>query len=325
MPLQLHVGAPASAPIDEQAKFYARAEELGFAGVGAADDARYADPFDVLSAAVDVTRSIWLYPAVTNPATRTAVQQVRLIQGLAERAPGRIKIALGTGDAAIIDIAHDRPVKAKHPAHLATLKKRVLDVREMLGEGSVALFDHLPRGLPTELLPPPVMMAASGERTLEAAGEVADEVFVTSGLTSEARRAVTSAIALGASRSQRRAREVPVMYHAMVSMDDDRDAAIERTRWWLHFLLGRGVFRLSLKAMRLPAPPFPTQESIPADFMERLASGFALAGTPKEVRARVERLESDGVRTVFCMLPGGPKQNRQALERIARHLLPVVG
>ena len=318
MPLQLHVGPPSSVSVEDQVRFIARAEALGFAGAGIAEDARYVDPYEVISAAIDATTDITLYPAVANPVTKTAVQHGRLISALSARAPGRIKLALGSGDVGLVALG-------KRPAKLNELKKAVVDVREMLGEGSLALFDHLPKGVPAALLPPPVMMAASGELTLQAAGEVADEVFVTSGLTTAARRAVTNAIAYGAAKANRRAREVPVTYHAMVSIDEDRRVAIERTRWWLHFLLERGIFRLSLSAMEMRLPHFSVPDSIPAALLERLANAFALAGTPAEVIGKVRRLEDQGVRTIFCMFSGGPKEHQRGLEIVAKHLIPVLG
>ena len=214
MPIKLHVGAPASASIDRQVGFIARAEALGFSGAGVADDDRFGDPFETLAAAASETSRIWLYPAVPNPVTRSAAAQAQATQDLSGVAPGRVKLAIGVGDAAIGE--------GKRPATLRELKKAVLDIREVLGEGSIALFDRVPAGTPTELLPPPVMMAASGPRTLEAAGEVADEVLVTSGLTREAREAVTDAIAEGARQAGRRVRQVPVTYYTLVSLHPDR-------------------------------------------------------------------------------------------------------
>ena len=166
-------------------------------------------------------------------------------------------------------------------------------------------------------------MAASGERTLETAAEVADEVLVTCGLDLDARTAVTQAIAQGAMRSRRRARDVPVTYYTLVSLDDDRGAAIERSRSWIHFWLQRGMFKLSLKAMGLPVPPFATPSDLPVGFLRTAASTLVLAGTPHEVAAKVSRLEADGVRTLFCMLPGGPKQHAVSLDLIATYLLPA--
>jgi alkanesulfonate monooxygenase SsuD/methylene tetrahydromethanopterin reductase-like flavin-dependent oxidoreductase (luciferase family) len=316
MPLQLHVGAPASASLAEQVAFIVRAESLGFDGVGLAEDARFGDPFETLAAAADQTSRIWLYPTVTNPITRTPSQQVTLIRRVAERAPGRVKLAIGAGDAALVASGHK-------PARLATLRKAVLDIREALGDGSIALFDRIPAGTPPALLPPPVAMAASGARTLETAAEVADEVLVTSGLGLDARTAVTQAIAEGAMRSRRRARDVPVTYYTLVSIDDDREAAIERSRSWIHFWLQRGMFKLSLKAMGLPVPPFATPADLPAGFLRTAANTLVLAGTPHEVAAKVSRLEEDGVRTLFCMLPGGPKQHAVGLDLLATHLLPA--
>ena len=316
MPLHLHIGAPVSAPFDEQLAFIARAETLGLDGVGLAEDARFGDPFATLSAAADQTSRIWLYPAVTNPITRTPSQQATLIRALAERAPGRVKLAIGTGDAALV-------ASGRSPARLATLRKAVLDIREALSDGSIALFDRIPAGTPQSLLPPPVAMAASGPKTLEAAAEVADEVLVTSGLALEARTAVTEAIAEGAMRAGRRARAVPITYYTLVSINPDRDLAIERTRPWIHFWLQRRMFKLSLKAMSTPVPPFAEPGNIPAGFLRTAANTLVLAGTPLEVAAKVARLEEDGVRTLFCMLPGGPKQHVEGLDLIAAHLLPA--
>jgi 5,10-methylenetetrahydromethanopterin reductase len=315
MPIKLHVGAPASASLEQQVAFIKRAESLGFTGAGVADDARYGDPFETLLAAARETTRIWLYPAVTNPVTRNAAAQAKAIQALSEAARGRVKLAIGAGDAALGE--------GKRPAPLSTLKKAVVDIREILGDGSIALFDRVPVGTPTELLPPPVMMAASGPRTLEAAGEVADEVLVTSGLAGEVREAVTEAIAEGAMRARRRVRQVPITYYTLVSIHENRDIAIERARPWIHFWLKQGTFKLSMRAMEIPVPGFPTPEDIPAQFLHRLVNTLVLAGTPNEVAAKVARLEEDGITTLFCMLPGGPKTHEESLGLAAQHLLPV--
>jgi alkanesulfonate monooxygenase SsuD/methylene tetrahydromethanopterin reductase-like flavin-dependent oxidoreductase (luciferase family) len=315
MTIKLHIGAPASASLEQQVSFIAHAESLGFSGAGVADDARFRDPFETLMAAAGETSRIWLYPAVTNPVTRSAVSLAIAIQKLAEVAPGRVKLAIGAGDAAIGDW--------KRPARVGELRKTVLDIREILGDGSVALFDRVPRGTPTDLLPPPVMMAGSGPRTLEAAGAVADEVLVISGLTFEPRRAVTEAIAEGAILARRRVRLVPVTYYTLVSLHEDREIAMERARRWIHFWLKQGMFHLSLRAMGIPAPAFPTPESISTQFLRRLTNALVLAGTPQEVAAKVARLDKEGVNTLFCMLPGGLKVHEESMNLIAEHLLPI--
>jgi alkanesulfonate monooxygenase SsuD/methylene tetrahydromethanopterin reductase-like flavin-dependent oxidoreductase (luciferase family) len=315
MPIKLHIAAPVSASIERQVAFIARAESLGFSGLGVADDARFGEPFDTLMAAAGETSRIWLYPAVTNPVTRSAIAQAEAIQKLAAVAPGRVKLGIGAGDAAIANW--------KHPARVRELKKAVLDIREILGEGSMALFDRLPLGTPSELLPPPVMMAASGPRTLAAAGAAADEVLVISGLSLEARQSVTEAIAEGAILARRRVRSVPITYYTLVSLHKDRDIAIERSRRWIHFWLKQGMFRLSLRGMGIPIPSFPTPESIPTQFLRRLANTLVLAGTPQEVAAKVSRLDETGVNTLFCMLPGGLKMHQESMNLVADHLLPL--
>ena len=314
MPMELHVGAPASAPIEEQVAFTQRAESLGFEGIGVAEDARLADPFTTLMAAAGATSKIWLYPAVVNPVSRTPNELATQTRALFMRAPGRTKLAIGAGDAALADLG-------KRPANLRELKSAVIDIRSRLGEGSTALFDRLPKGTPTDLLPPPVLLAASGVRTLETAGQVADGVLVTSGMAPEPRAAVVDAVAQGAINAGRRSRNIPITFYTLVSIDQDRDKAIERTRRWIHLWLDRGMFSLSLRALALPAPRFASPEAIPTAFLHRLANEMVLAGTPDEVAAKVARLNADGVTSLFLMMPGGPKQHATGLEQLAEHLL----
>ena len=316
--MDLHVGAPVSAGLDDQVAFIKRAESLGFGGVGVAEDARFGDPFETLSAAADVTSTIWLYPAVVNPVSRTPDRLTKQTRALFGRAPGRTKLAIGAGDAALVGAG-------KRPANIRELKSAIVDIRSRLGDGSTALFDRLPKGTPATLLPPPVLLAASGVRTLEAAGQTADGALVTSGLAPEAREAVMKAVAQGAINAGRQSRSIPITYYTLVSIDDDRDKAIELTRSWMHFWLGRGMFKLSLKALALPAPQFPTADAIPNAFLHRLAKELVLAGTPSEVSAHVSRLNADGVSCLFLMMPGGRKQHAAGLEQLAKHVLPSAG
>jgi len=313
MAIELHIGAPASASLEEQMSFIQRAETLGFTGIGVAEDARLSDPFTTLFAAADVSSKMWLYPAVVNPISRTPRQLAAKTRALFSRAPGRTKLAIGAGDAALAG-------KNQRPATLKQLRSAVVDIRSRLGEGSIALFDHLPKGTPSHLLPPPVLLAASGAKTLEAAGEAADEVLVISGLGLKIREAVVEAVAQGAIVAGRRSRNIPITHYTLISIDENRDQAIERARSWIYFWLNRGMFKLSLKAIKLPAPPFTTAAAIPRAFLNRLASELVLAGTPSQIAAQVQRLNADGVSSLFLMIPGGPQQHVNGLEQIARYI-----
>jgi 5,10-methylenetetrahydromethanopterin reductase len=316
MPIELHAGVPVGAPLAEQVVFIKRAEELGYAGAGIADDPRFgADPFVTLAAAAAETRRIWLYPAATNPVTRHPVVLAGLANSLAILAPGRVKLAIGTGDGGV-ELAGLRPAK------LSRLREAVVGIQALLrgepayfGDGPKVTLDH------PAAFPPPVMMAASGARTLEAAGSVADEILVTSAIAPEATAAVFDHIGEGATRARRRARPIPLTYYTLVSIDEDRERAIERTRPWLHFFVRRGIFKLSLKAMGMPVPPFESPDDIPVALLRTLAGRVFIAGTPREAAAQVARLSESGVQRLFCMFPGGPRLHRDSLEIAAKSLL----
>lgn len=323
MTVEMHVGAPPSAPLAEQIAFFRRAEELGFAGVGVADDPTIGvDAFVTLAVAAAQTERVWLYPAVTNPVTRHPVVLAGLAGSLSQLAPGRVKLVLATGDSGVTHAG-------LRPAKLATLREAASGIRLLL-RGEPASFAWR-EGPPVEATltnppssPPPVAVAASGPRTLEMAGEAADEAIVTAGLHPRIVEAVASHVAAGADRAGRDVRSVPITHYTIVSIDEDQDRAIERTRSWLHLWLKQGMYDLALRELSMDIPSYEAPGDIPRDALHELARALFIAGTPRDAAEQVERLADAGVERLFCMLPGGPKRHREGLELIGRHLLPLV-
>ena len=126
MPLEMHIGGPASAPLARQVAFIRRAEELGFAGVGIADHVEYGhDVYVTLALAAADTSTIQLYPAITNPVTRHPFVLASLASSLAALAPGRIKLAIGPGDTGVIQAG-------LKPATLDELRRAVEAIRRLL-------------------------------------------------------------------------------------------------------------------------------------------------------------------------------------------------
>jgi 5,10-methylenetetrahydromethanopterin reductase len=309
MPVEVDIGAPSSASANDQVAFAVRAENLGFSGVGIADHREFGcDVFVTLTLIVTQTARITVYPAVTNPVTRHPFVLAGLANSLAGIAPGRTKLAIATGDVSVVQ-ADLRPAK------LAQLREATDGIRRLL-HGAPASFDGGPEHALTSptASPPPVIVAASGPRTLRMAGEVADEALVTAGLDPAVVGTVAAAIGQG----------IPVTHYTMVSIDDDRDLAIERTRSWLHLWLRHGMYNIALRELGIEVPPLETADDIPTPLLHELASRLFIAGTPKDVEAQGERLASSGVERLFCMFPGALLTHHEQMPLLAKHLLPAL-
>ena len=319
MPIDLHIGAPLSAPLSDQIAFFKRAEALGFDGVGIADDPLFGgDAFVTIAAAARETERIWLYPAVTNPVTRHPFVLAGLAGALTALAPGRVKLAIGTGDSGVV-------FTGAKPAKLAELRDAVDAIRKLLRGEAASVGDSPEQAMPQASGPPArIAVAASGPKTLEMAGATADEALVTVGVDPSAVQAANNRVAAGAARAGRQAGTVPVTHYVIVSIDDDHDTAVERTRRWLFMWLQQGMFDLCLQALGMERPNLSSPEELDKPMLEELAERFFIAGTPKEASARAERLSDDGIQSMFCMLPGGPKRHWEHLDLVARHVMPAI-
>ena len=318
MPLEIHIGGPASAPLARQVAFIRRAEELGFDGVGLADDVEHGhDVFVALALAAVQTSTVQLYPAITNPVTRHPFVLASLANSLAELAPGRVKLAIGPGDTGVAQAG-------LKPATLDELRGAVQTIRRLL-QGEVVRLGAEERRLIEPAQPaPPVAVAASGPRALELAAEVGDEAMLTVGVDPRIIQAVEAHLAKGAERAGRSVGDLPVTHYTIVSIDPDGEAARERVYPTLLQWLGQGMFRVGLGALGIQVPEHAPLSELSKDALGELCAALAIAGTPGEVRERFSRLAGDGVRRVFCMALGDEASHVRTMELLAEHVIPAI-
>jgi 5,10-methylenetetrahydromethanopterin reductase len=147
-------------------------EAAGFDGAGILDSQMLSrDTFVVLGQAATHTSRLTLFPAVTNPFTRHASVLAGAIQTVEELAPGRVKFVIGTGYTSASTIG-------RSPATLAEMRECIRAVKALLA-GKTVDFHGTPGRLGyasgREI---PVLMAASGAKAIELAGEIADGVLL---------------------------------------------------------------------------------------------------------------------------------------------------
>ncbi|MDE0669315.1 MAG: LLM class flavin-dependent oxidoreductase, partial [bacterium] len=164
--------------------------------------------------------------AVTNPVTRHPALTAVAAATLAEIAGDRAILGIGAGD---------RPLMAlgAKPARLAELEAAIAAIRALLAGESVTadepgfrLVDaHLRFDAAADL---PVFVSASGPRTLELAGAVADGVILLCGLDPAVVQWALDRVDEGASRAGRPRPHIAIFVYGVI--DEDEPAAIAGAR-----------------------------------------------------------------------------------------------
>src|SRR5262245_31563512 len=165
--VRVHLRVPGTAPMPDLMALIQSIEAAGFDGVGILDSQMLSrDTFVVLGHAAAHTSRLLLFPAVTNPFTRHASVLAGAIQTVEELAPGRVQVVIGTGYTSASTIG-------RKPATLAEMRACVGAVKGLLSGQTVDWGGTTSRLSFAAGRSIPVVMAASGLKAIELAGEIA--------------------------------------------------------------------------------------------------------------------------------------------------------
>ncbi|MGH3032750.1 MAG: LLM class flavin-dependent oxidoreductase, partial [Gaiellaceae bacterium] len=299
------VALPAEGSLEELVAIAREAERLGYRTVWVNDDRLQKDVFTVLAAVGLATDRIGLGPGVTNPYSRHPALIATAIATLDELSDGRAVLGLGAGGTnhRMLGIAREAPA--------AALREAIDLIRRLLAGGEVTLTGRVVRAQEAKLdfkplrADVPIAIGARGPRMLELAGEVADQVIVGNVATGEGWSYALERVDAGAERAGRRLGDLRLTAWLYCCVTDAvqraRDAvrpmvatSLVTSRPVLHELgivmpkefaeaMDGMAWSLSREAVTRAAPAVP----------DEVVGRFALAGTPRECRARLaELLES---------------------------------
>src|SRR5262245_50808361 len=163
---------PGTAPMTDLITLIHDVEAGGFDGAGILDSQLLCrDTFVTLGQAASATSRMTLFPAVTNPFTRHVSVLAGAMQTVEELAPGRTKLVIGTGYTSASTIG-------RKPGTLAEMRACIAALRTLLAGESLDFAGtpgRLSYGGGRRI---PILMAASGPKAIELAGEVADGVML---------------------------------------------------------------------------------------------------------------------------------------------------
>jgi 5,10-methylenetetrahydromethanopterin reductase len=317
-PVRVHMRVPGTAPMPALMTLLQSIEAAGFDGAGILDSQMISrDTFVVLAQAATHTSRMALFPAVTNPFTRHPSVLAGGIQTVEELAPGRVKFVIGTGYTSASTIG-------RKPATLAEMRACIATVRALLARQSVD-FDGTPGRLGFAAgRAIPLIMAASGFKAIELAGEIADGALLLVGFNRGIVETALELLERGARRAGRRVKDLEVIWAvrtgtAATSGEAQRMARPTAVHWGVlrwggHWLGPAGVKLPDLTipdAVRKVYPDLSHAHDweaaikatsfVPDEVVAQLCDALGLVGTPEYCANRIAEMTKLGVRNLYLM------------------------
>jgi len=177
------------APSPRAPELAALAEELGYARAWLYDSpALYGDVWVAIARSLDRTRRIGVGTAVLVPSLRHVVTTAAAIGSIEAQAPGRLRVAIGTGFTGRM-VLGERPLSWKRvEAYVATLRGLLRGDAVEVGGRTCQLL-HPPGFLAERPIATPLVVAANGPKGLAVAERVGDGVMCAGVLPEGARDA----------------------------------------------------------------------------------------------------------------------------------------
>ncbi len=317
-PIRVSLRIPGTAPMPRLIRLIQDVEAAGFDGAGILDSQMISrDTFVVLGQAAASTSRLTLFPAVTNPFTRDASVLAGAIQTVEELAPGRVKFVIGTGYTSASTIG-------RKPATLAEMRACIATVKALLA-GRTVDFDGTPGRLAyASGRPLPVLMAASGPKAIELAGEIADGVLLLVGFNRGIITRALEHLERGAKRAGRRLDDLEIVWAvrtgtATTTAEARRLARPTAVHWGV---LRWGGYWLEPAGLELPKLQIPdavhriypdlshapdweaaiaATSFVPDEVAAQLCEAVGLIGTPADCAARILDMAKLGVANLYLM------------------------
>jgi alkanesulfonate monooxygenase SsuD/methylene tetrahydromethanopterin reductase-like flavin-dependent oxidoreductase (luciferase family) len=308
--IQFGVGFAPSVPAPGVIDAAKLAEQLGY-DVFWVTDSHMAvrEATSMLGALAVSTTRITLGPGVSHLAGRHPTVIASAMATLDELAPGRIRLGIGVGDSGPLNLGMQRTTVRELEAAVIAIRT-LLQGKETPGQTRPLRLSYVRK---RDQSPVPIYVAATGQRTLRMAGHVADAALI-SGIPDELSRSI-AVLRAGEQEAGRPAGATRVLFWTTACVDQDRDAARAAVRGSVA-RRAMNTFSRQLRNGQLADDDREALERLNAAHQrghiwdtgytdlvpERWIDRFSVAGTPDEVRSRLERTLSDGADEISMIL-----------------------
>jgi 5,10-methylenetetrahydromethanopterin reductase len=270
------------------------AEKRGFTHAWLYDSQMLAsDVYAALALCAAKTKKIMLGPGVTNPASRIAPLTACSIASINAIAPGRAILGIGTGNTA-------RRTLGMPAARLDVLRDHVRVCRDLLA-GKTTLYQESERRRMVKFLNPnsgainirkkiPIYVSASGPKTLELAGEIADGVILFGAVSPSLVEFNMSHIRKGAERAGRDPKKIYVLGMTAFHLTKDGEK-LETPK------VRKAVGAFVTSSSNIYAFSCPNPNDLPVDLRSDIVAFKTAYRTPEEsIETRHLKLYSDYLR-----------------------------
>ena len=312
------------APFADALALARRAEAAGAGSLWMAEHLGYRQSLVSCTAFALETARATVVPTAISPHLWSPVSVAMAMATIAEAAPGRAALALGSGNPMFLVEAGTR---LERP--LVAMREFIACLRQLWSgeagayEGEIFRLD----GMRMAFRPPrpiPLYLAAMGPRMLRLAGELVDGVLLSAGLTVEYSAESLAMAEAGASavgRDPAALRRAAFLYTAV---DANRAAAVERLRPKIAFMMRNDFVAPSVAGSGIAIDRDAVKQAIARRDMETAAKlipdeaveAFAVCGTPEDCKRRIAEYRAVGIDEIVLLIVGGTDAEAAALDLI---------
>ena len=304
-----------TAPVLEVVEWAKAVERHGYDILGISDSQSISrDVYVTLAHCATATSRVRLGSRVITPVTRHPAVAASAAATLAELAPGRTMIGIGSGDSAAYTIG-------ARAVPLAELREYALTIRSLMTTGR-AQYHGKTATFTWSRTRVPIYLAASGPRTLRLAGQVADGAVIRTGLMPEIIRDSIEQVRVGALEAGRDPAEIDLWWWPDVNLGPSYAEAVEEIKTSLA-MAGNHLTRFTSEGKHVPSELLPRLGTLAERYafgeharpgsancrlitelglVDYLAERFAIVGTPAECVKKIERAIEAGARQFWMSI-----------------------
>lgn len=296
-------------PIREGMEYARYAEEKGFDAVWQAESRLVRDAVVPMAAFAAVTERIKVGSGVINNWTRNAAIIAATFSTLDDLAPGRILCGIGAWWdplAGNVGIERRKPLKAMR--EVVEVVRRLLNMEQVSFDGEFVQMKGVEIDIVHGNRSPkdvPIYIGATGDQMLELSGEIADGVLMNYLVSPQYNRRALAQIEKGAQKAGRSLDTIDRPQLVVVSMDHDREKALDNARELVtqylgqqpHIMKASGVSDEVLDKIHEVLTWPATEEQIRQAMKlvpDEVVQLITASGTPDECRAKVQEYIDTG-------------------------------
>jgi 5,10-methylenetetrahydromethanopterin reductase len=296
-------------PIREGMEYARYAEEQGFEAVWQAESRLVRDAIVPMAAYAAATHRIKVGSGVVNNWTRNAAVLAATFSTLDDLAPGRILCGIGAWwEPLATKVGVDRRKPLKAMREIVEVVRRLLAMETVTFHGEFVNVTDVEIDIVHGERKPkdvPIYIGATGDQMLELAGEIADGVLLNYLVSPQYNERALQRVEAGARKAGKTLDQVDRPQLVVVSMDTDRDRALDNARELVtqylgqqpHIMKASGVSEDVLNRIQSVLTWPATEEQIRQAMKlvpDEVVQLITASGTPDEVRAKVDEYVESG-------------------------------